>query len=136
MKAYLEHINVSVSNLNKAVAFFQTAFPTFKVRGAGTGSYGAWLHLGDDDTYIALNEGAGDNNNPQYAGTGINHVGFVVEDVKSLANRLLNAGYKRSYPIQEQRFRIRDYFLDNDGNEYEFVEYLSDVPEERNDYSE
>lgn len=138
MKAYMEHINITVQNLEDTLKFFQTAFPSFRIRGEGQGASGKWVHFGTDDTYIAIST-AGRSaiaNNGNYATTGLNHVGFVVEDVKALGRRLQEAGFKRSYPVQNQRFRIRDYFLDHEGNEYEFVEYLSDKPEERNDYSD
>lgn len=136
MKAYMEHINLTVTDLDGAIKFFQTAFPHFKVRGGGKRPGGLWAHVGTDDTYVALTTGVGVNAAHNYDATGFNHVGFVVDDVKDLAARLLNAGYTRSYPIQEQQYRIRDYFFDNEGNEYEFVQYLSEEPEQRNDYSE
>lgn len=63
-----------------------------------------------------------------------NHLGFVVQNVEEIASNLLKYGYKRSYPKQVEQFRIRDYFMDADGNEYEFVQYLSEVVEERNSY--
>ena len=37
------------------VLFLTTAFPHFKIRGGGKGDR-KWIHLGDDDTYLALNE--------------------------------------------------------------------------------
>ncbi len=138
-KMYLEHANITVGDLNKAIHFFTTAFPHFKVRGGGGGNgERKWLHLGEDETYVALNEAAKDQ--PQalqnYVTKGLNHLGFVVDDVEAIAERLLNAGYKRNYGKQIQQFRIRDYFLDDDGNEYEFVQYLSDKMEERNSYKD
>lgn len=132
-KIYMEHANITVSNLNEAIQFFQTAFPSFKIRGGGEG----WLHLGDDDTYLALNTGDhGKKVHPNYEEFGVNHIGFVVNDVEGLAKRLSEAGYKRSYPKQVQEFRIRDYFNDKDDNQYEFVQYLSDKYEERNSYND
>ena len=43
-------------------------------------------------------------------------------------------GYQRDYPKQVEQFRIRDYFADADGNQYEFVQYLSEVVSEKNSY--
>lgn len=135
---YLEHANITVSDIEAATRFFQTAFPEFQVRGGGEGSGREWRHIGTDSTYVALTQASA---NTQFSGknyevNGMNHIGFVVSDVESIADRLLEAGYSRSYPKQVQRFRIRDYFLDMDGNEYEFVQYLSENAAERNDYSE
>ncbi|MBL4578746.1 MAG: VOC family protein [Flavobacteriales bacterium] len=136
MKLYMEHINLSAHDLDGATKFFKTAFPNFQVRGGGDGTFGKWLHIGTDETYIAITQADPGKRGERYASSGINHVGFVVDDVDALAKRLSKAGYQRSYPKQEQQFRIRDYFLDSEGNEYEFVEYLSDKVEERNTYAD
>lgn len=134
---YLEHANITVKNIDKSLKFFQTAFPEIKVRGGGSDGDKRWIHVGTDTTYFALNERPGHETiEKNYDTTGINHLGFVVENVDLIARRLLEAGYERSYPKQIQRYRVRDYFLDSDGIEYEFVQYHSDKPEERNDYSE
>ncbi len=133
---YLEHANITVNDLQEAIRFFQTAFPHFKIRGSGT-DMREWVHLGDDDTYIAINQAKQNDLKPDknYDTIGINHLGFVVNDVEEIANNLLNNGYKRDYPKQEERFRIRDYFADADGNQYEFVQYLSEIVEEKNSYN-
>lgn len=134
---YLEHANITVKNIDESVKFFQTAFPEMKIRGGGEGNNGPWIHIGTDVTYFALNEDYNQHESVKnYSSTGINHIGFVVQNVDQVAERLLGAGYERSYPKQIQQFRIRDYFLDKDGNEYEFVQYHSDEMSERNDYTE
>lgn len=133
---YLEHANITVNNLQEAIKFFQTAFPHFRIRGGGNGTR-EWVHIGDDDTYIAINQ-AKENDlkvDKNYDKIGINHIGFVVKNVEEIANNLLNNGYKRDFPKEVEQFRIRDYFADADGNQYEFVQYLSEVPEEKNSYS-
>jgi hypothetical protein len=132
---YLEHANITVNNLDNATHFFQTAFPDFKIRGGGTNEGRKWIHLGNEATYLALNESNETISSEKgYAKNGFNHIGFVVEDVESLAIRLLEAGFKRDYPKQIEKFRTRDYFADADGNEYEFIQYLSDSIEERNSF--
>lgn len=136
-KIYLEHANITFNNLDNAIDFFTTAFPHFKVRGGGKGDR-EWVHLGDDYTYLALNQTTKEQNNIEknYNRVGINHLAFVVEDVAELANRLLEKGYKRDYPTQNEKFRIREYFADSEGNEYEFVQYLSEVISERNSFND
>jgi catechol 2,3-dioxygenase-like lactoylglutathione lyase family enzyme len=132
---YLEHANISVNNLENTIHFFQTAFPDFIVRGGGTSNDRKWVHLGNETSYIALNEALEQKQHKKdYMKNGINHLGFVVPDVASLAENLLTAGFKRDFPKQVEKFRIRDYFVDADGNEFEFVQYLSDKIEERNFY--
>lgn len=134
-KMYLEHANITVSDLQEAIKFFQSAFPHFKIRGGGS-EMREWVHLGDDDCYIAINQAIGkyEKNTKNYDKIGINHLGFVVQDVEKIANNLLENGYHRSYPKQVEQFRIRDYFTDADGNEFEFVQYLSELVDERNSY--
>jgi hypothetical protein len=132
---YLEHNNITVRNLDETLRFLQTAMPEFEIRGRGTHNDRPWVHLGTQDTYIAINEAIVESNcDTRYTATGFNHMGFVVDDVEVLAKRLLDAGYERNYPLTHDEFRYREYFNDRDGNEYEFVQYLSDKPEERNAY--
>ncbi|NRA11815.1 MAG: VOC family protein [Crocinitomicaceae bacterium] len=132
---YLEHANITVNNLDSTTKFFQTAFPGFKIRGGGTSNGRKWIHLGNDLTYLALYEVIENSKNEvNYDKNGFNHIGFVVEDVDTLADKLLDAGFERDYPKQIEKFRIRDYFADADGNEYEFVQYLSEDISERNSF--
>lgn len=135
-QTYLEHVNISVNNLDEAIEFIQTALPSFKVRGGGEQNGRKWIHIGTDESYLAINEVSKTKlGGKNYDLTGMNHLGFVVNDVTQVAERLTAKGYVRSYPLTHHQFRIRDYFLDNAGNEYEFIQYLSDKPEERNDYT-
>ena len=135
-KMYLEHANITVRNLQEAIKFFQTAFPHFKIRGGGN-ELREWVHLGDEHTYLALNQAKQHDSKAikNYDIIGVNHLGFVVEDVEKIANNLLRNGYKRDFPKEVEQFRIRDYFADADGNQYEFIQYLSEVAAERNSYT-
>lgn len=135
---YLEHANITVNNLKESVRFFKTAFPDFNIRG-GDAAQKEWLHIGDDYTYVALEQavdGIGDKSTKNYGRIGINHLAFVVSDIERLTARLFEAGYKRSYEKAIEEFRIRDYFFDSDGNEFEFIQYLSDKVEERNSFND
>jgi catechol 2,3-dioxygenase-like lactoylglutathione lyase family enzyme len=134
---YLEHANITVSDLSKSVAFFQTAFPDFNVRGGNEGQQSKeWLHLGNDSTYLALTQGTSETGYNPYdtKSNGINHLGFVVNNVSALAERLLAAGYERTYPQTDHAARIREYFRDFDGNEFEFIEYLTEDRQLRNTF--
>ncbi len=133
---YLEHANITVNDLQEAIKFFQTAFPHFKIRGGGN-DLREWVHLGDDTTYIAINQATQSDLKVEknYDKIGINHLGFVVDNVEKIATNLLKNGYLRDYPKQVEQFRIRDYFADADGNQFEFIEYLSEVASEKNKYT-
>lgn len=136
---YLEHANISVSDLDEAVRFFTAAFPEFRIRGRGRaetpGNERDWLHFGDETSYLAIEEATnGSSNHRTYRNPGINHIGFVVDDLEATAARLKNAGFAENMRDDSHPSRKRIYYYDGDGNEYEFVEYTTADPEERNQY--
>ena len=133
MKPYVEHANIYVSSLDESVRFLTTALPDFQIRGRGTNNGIEWLHIGTDLTYLALNETA---DQQAIHASKLNHIGFVVDDVASVKVRLLDAGYEEGFVSGPHEHRKRLYFLDNDGLEWEFVEYLSDESTQRNDYEQ
>ena len=71
-------------------------------------------HLGSLDVYISVVE--------------------MDADVAALRERLAAAGFLDSTYPNNHPHRKRVYFNDMDGNDWEFVQYLSDDPIERNDY--
>jgi catechol 2,3-dioxygenase-like lactoylglutathione lyase family enzyme len=126
-----------VRNIAEAIRFLTTAFPEFRVRGRGEKEGQPWVHVGTESSYLALNEfqdGAGGTPAKGFGAEPLNHLGFVVDDAEALAERLLAAGYREGFVAPVHRFRIRKYFLDADGNEWEFVEYLTDDPAKQNEY--
>ena len=135
----LEHANVCVHNIDGVMKFLQTAFPEFKVRYDGVDKNNIrWVHVGTDETYIALNQASPDEpprGNPYSGQPGLNHLAYVVDDVEAVRERLLTAGYRESTPPNNHPHRRRVYFYDPAGNDWEFVEYLSNDLSERNDYA-
>jgi catechol 2,3-dioxygenase-like lactoylglutathione lyase family enzyme len=132
----LEHANLTVSSIEKAVHFLTTVFPEFRVRAEGEGSEGQkrWMHLGTDSTYLALEEMKQHPISPPrqaYFHLGINHLCFEVENIEEIHGRLLAAGYPAG-PTTKEKFRKRFYVGDNLGNEWEFVQYFSNIPSEKN----
>ena len=137
MVVRLEHANISVRDISGMIRFLQTAFPEFRVRGEGINPAGTrWVHVGTDDTYIALSESRVEPGSfrPYSGAPGVNHLAYVVDDVEALRQRLVAAGYEDSTPPNAHPHRKRQYFYDSEGNDWEFVEYLSGDPAERNDY--
>lgn len=126
----LEHANLWVKSLDDTVRFLTTALPHWRVRGSGNSQDGRWVHVGTEDTYLCLNEGEGFRGEKGR----LNHLGFVVADVDGIRQRMEQAGYREGFRPEAHLFRKRLYFLDSEGLEWEFVEYLSEVPEERNQY--
>lgn len=131
MTVSLEHVNLTVGSIDKTVRFLTAAFPEFQIRGRGLHEGNPWTHIGTDETYIALNESpvARAERGP------LNHIGFVVDNAEAVTTRLREAGFEEGMVVAPHPHRTRKYFLDGDGIEWEFVEYFSKDPAERNDYS-
>jgi len=137
MTIRMEHANLHVRRFDDAVRFLKTAFPEFYVRSESASDGLRWMHIGTDETYIALNETNvnQDSNRRPYDGTpGVNHLGYEVDDVDALQERLAAAGFTESTYPNKHPHRKRIYFYDADGNDWEFVQYFTDNPSERNDY--
>lgn len=136
MPARLEHANLTVRDLDGIVRFLQTAFPEFRVRRDSSGPTGRrWMHVGTDDTYLALNEPAEEDDAAAGAPGGrLHHLAYEVDNVAALRERLLGRGFRESGRASAHPHRHRVYFHDPDGNEWEFVEYLTPDPAKRHDY--
>ena len=130
MAVILEHANLTVDSIDACVAFLTTAFPEFGIRGRGITEDRPWVHVGTDGTYVTLNESP----EPRQGRGPFNHLGFVVDDVDGLADRLQAAGYREGIIAPPHPYRKRRYFHDTQDLEWEFVEYLSDDPAKRNEY--
>ena len=139
MKTRLDHANLTVRDAEGVTRFLTHAFPGFRVRGRGSDCAGLlWVHVGDDTTYLSLLTASGMSNTrfAAYGGTpGLNHLGFEVEDVDAVRQRLRAAGYRQSTVPYDHPHRRRAYFYDDEGNEWEFVQFLSDQAEHRNQYA-
>lgn len=138
MTVRLEHANMCVQNVDAMISFLRAAFPEFRVRGKGISKMGTtWLHIGTDNTYIALQEANSENASewkPYSGAPGVNHLAYEVDNVDELRKRLLAGGFQESTVPNSHPFRKRIYFYDPEGNDWEFVQYLSENPAERNDY--
>jgi catechol 2,3-dioxygenase-like lactoylglutathione lyase family enzyme len=137
MTIRIEHANMVVRDIDATARFLQTAFPEFAVRREGSTEVGRWMHIGTADTYLALNEASSEPSEnwvPYDGKPGVNHLGYEVDDAEALRERMRAAGYKDSTVANNHPYRKRVYFNDPDGNDWEFVQYFSDDPAERNDY--
>jgi len=137
MVVRLEHANFFVRDIDGMIRFLQTAFPEFRVRGEGICNGCRWVHVGTDETYLSLNQAHAEPKErwiPYRGLPGVNHLGYEVDNVEALCQRMKAAGYKESTPPNVHPHRKRRYFYDAEGNDWEFVQYLSHDPTERNDY--
>jgi catechol 2,3-dioxygenase-like lactoylglutathione lyase family enzyme len=138
MTVRLEHANLCVRDVDAMIRFLQTAFPEFRVRRDQSDDDGQrWIHIGTHQTYLALNPASEDSERawkPYEGYPGVNHLGFEVDDAAALRARMLAAGYVDSTVPNAHPHRTRVYFHDPEGNDWEFVEYHSHDPAQRNDY--
>lgn len=140
----LEHVNLIVTDVTGTAKFLLAAFPDWRVRGQGGGEWAGvprrWAHVGDDANYITLNEfkipeaARGKQRDLQGATPGLAHIGFEVADLGAVVGRLKEAGYEPHHPGEEHPYRRNLYYINEEGLEFEFVEYFSDKPEEKNLY--
>jgi catechol 2,3-dioxygenase-like lactoylglutathione lyase family enzyme len=137
MEFRLEHANLCVRDIDTMIRFLKAAFPEFQVRGEGGRDGRRWVHVGTSDTYIALNQAKADavgQWRPYSGEPGLNHLAYEVDDAEALRARLKAAGYRESTVPNAHPHRKRIYFNDPEGNDWEFVQYFSKNPTERNDY--
>ena len=125
MKLLIEHANLTVPSIDEATKFLGTAFPDFNVRGRGhlhgDASRGEWVHFGNDESYLALQQNGepSGRSDRAYTNDGINHLGFVVEDMQDLLQRMASAGYEptAASALEGHPYRQRAYFFDKNGFE-------------------
>ncbi|MEO3678647.1 VOC family protein [Rheinheimera fenheensis] len=134
---YLEHVNLVVADMDAMLHFYRAAFPHWHIRDEGHGEwYGKprkWLHFGDDYHYLALSDhGEGQNRKLEGHSVGLAHFAYVTNNLAAVINRLQSAGYAIAKPGATEPYRKNVYFIDPAGFEVEFVEYLSDLPQQRN----
>jgi len=133
----LEHINLVVTDIQESLQFYQAAFPHWKIRSKGESLWSGvkrnWVHFGDDYQYLAFNDNGIDENR-DLAGhqVGLAHFCYVTNNIDAVIIRLKQAGFEVAKPGAENDFRKNVYFIDPSGYEVEFVQYLSDIPRERN----
>lgn len=129
----LEHSHLGVASIEATKRFLKLAIRQYASRGGAVDPlYGEWLHIGSATNYIALTEvkGARPIKN-------LRHIGLVTDDIDALMSRLQAAGIEPSdtSALDEHPHRRRAYCCDDNGLEWEFVEYLCEDPALRNDYS-
>lgn len=120
---HLEHVNLTVSDVERSAAFYSDLLG-LHVRWKGQTAEGSpAAHVGDDRSYLALFQAAAGGEAPvDYGAVGINHFGFVVDDLDATLERLHDLGLEEHFMPEYEPGR-RAYFMDPDGVEVELVEY-------------
>lgn len=139
----LEHVNLVVKDIQPTLTFLLTAFPEWDIRGEGEMTWESgeeassrrWLHVGDDDYYLTLNDGAvGEIRDVRGIAPGVAHLGFVVDDLQAVIDRLSVAGFNIDISGRVHPFRKTVYYHEPAGFQFEFLQYFSDKPAEKNMY--
>lgn len=126
--AYLEHVNVTVSD-PKATAAMLSALFGWHTRWEGAAKAGGYtVHVGTDDSYVAVYSAAqADQIVPEADASyvtrgGLNHIGVVVADLDAVEAKVKALGYMPHSHADYEPGR-RFYFHDSDGVEIEVVSY-------------
>ncbi len=125
----LEHVNMTVSDVERSAKFYGDLLG-LEIRWRGETANG-WpaIHVGDQRSYLALFQSPSPTPaDEDYARVGLNHFGFVVDDLETAKARLLKLGV---LPRAEHDYEPgkRFYFCDPDGIEVELIEYAPQTSE-------
>jgi len=136
----LEHLNFTLTDLDRATRALQAIVPEWRVRGRGrwtddAGREVEWRHVGDDFQYLALYQAPpGAALKPE--GSAFNHVGLVVDDLEAVLARLAALGVARDHVGGSGAHRRSAYVrIEPERLEIELVQYDSERPGERNEYA-
>ena len=135
----LEHINVNLTDLDRATRALQAIVPEWSVRGTGTWDDGdgrahPWRHVGDDFQYLSLYQ-TPPGRALRAAGV-FNHLALVVDDLDAALERLRAIGVPLDHIGGSTEHRRSAYVvIEPERLQIELVAYDSDVPSERNVYA-
>ncbi|MEP3441971.1 MAG: VOC family protein [Sulfitobacter sp.] len=125
MTARLEHANYTVSDTVATAAWMVKLFG-WHIRWEGASIHGGHsVHVGTDDCYLALYTPVitPAPKPDTYTGiAGLNHIAVVVADLDATENAVRDHGFA-PHSHQDYEPGRRFYFQDDDGIEYEVVQY-------------
>ena len=131
----IEHVNITVPDIDAAVSFLNIVAPDFKIRRDEKPiNDKRWMHIGNKKCYFALQEAHLGHTpikaNQTYINYGFNNIGLVVHNIDDIEKKPIEAGYKKGIETPKESFRKRIYYYDAAGFEWELVEYLSENTED------
>ena len=122
---HLEHVNICVPDPRATATRLIDLFGWHTRWEGGAKDNGFTVHVGTDDSYLALYAPAYDLGPEPRRYTrvaGLNHIGVVVDDIDAVEARVKAAGYQpHSHGDYEPGLRF--YFDGPDGIEFEVVSY-------------
>ena len=120
--ARIEHVNITVSDLDRSIALLEAAFGWHVRIRAPHGVRGEFAHVGSTDSYVALWADGADYSG-QVKGKPLNHIGVEVADLSAAEAAVLAAGLKTHSHGTYAPGPATFYFFDWDGIEFEVVSY-------------
>lgn len=118
-----DHVDITVPNIDAAVAFLGVIEPPFKVRrDVAPQGNSRQVDIGTDQHYITLREPHGDSE------SAVNHIAWLVEDFESVVKRLEQSGYRKGAGLETGTPRKHASYCDLAGLEWEVMEYRPDDP--------
>ncbi|WP_052761698.1 VOC family protein [Aurantiacibacter luteus] len=120
--ARIEHVNLTVSDLDRSIALFQSLCGWHLRLRAMHGARGEFAHVGTDEDYLALWADGGDHSG-QAKGRPLNHVGLQVADLDAAERAVRDAGLETFSHGKYEPGPRTFYFFHWDGIEFEVVSY-------------
>ncbi|NOR32479.1 MAG: VOC family protein [Sulfitobacter sp.] len=125
MSAQLEHANITVTDPEATSAWMVKIFG-WHIRWQGDAiAGGRTVHVGTQNDYIALytpKDGLETAPSSYTTVGGLNHIGIVVDDLDAAEAAIKSHGFETKNHADYEPGR-RFYFHDDDGVEYELVQY-------------
>lgn len=125
MPARLEHANITVSDATRTAGWMADLFGWHTRWQGPSKDGGVSIHVGSKDQYIALYQPAipvQDGESSYVTRGGLNHLAVVVDDIDAMEEAVTQAGFTPENHADYEPGR-RFYFHDNEGVEYEIVQY-------------
>ena len=127
--AHLEHLNITVSDPRRTAQMLADLFGWYtRWEGAAMSGQGYTVHVGTDDSYVALYSGTDPeqtipSTDASYETRGgLNHIGVVVDDLGGTEAKVRALGFEPHAHANYEPGR-RFYFYDADQIEIEVVSY-------------
>jgi catechol 2,3-dioxygenase-like lactoylglutathione lyase family enzyme len=118
----IEHVNLTVSDIERSATLFERLLGWHqRWRGPAQGGDGETIHVGEENTYLALYNDRRDHSG-QVKGVPLNHVGLLVDDLAK-AEAVVVAQGLTAFGHGDHEPGKRFYFFDWDGIEFEVVSY-------------
>ena len=121
-QARIEHVNLTVSDLDRSITLFEKLCGWHVRIRDMHGVRGEFAHVGAANTYLALWADGGDYSGQQ-KGRPMNHVGIEVDDLDAAERVVLDAGLETFSHGKYEPGPSTFYFFDWDGIEFEVVSY-------------